>query len=503
MRAVGIGVLCLFAAPACESGQQSAPLTAAQQKQLTGVWLGTLSVGAQSLRLQLRLQPAAKDSLNCTMDSIDQKAFGIACADVEDQDGSVSFAVPAVAGKWAGKLATDGKALVGTWSQGGGPALPLTLNLQTSAIEAPKLQEPDAAMAPVSVDQIKAVLDKDLAGALMEGALAPATHSGVTIGVLSHGAQRVWSYGTANPDSVFEIGSITKTFTGLLLAQLTAQGTVRMDEPVRELLPAGTVAKPASGTEITLQDLSDQHSGLPRMPDNFHPANASNPYADYDSKLLYAFIAKHGVALPANAPFGYSNVGVGLLGQALANAAHQSYAQLLRTQIAGPLGMSNTGTALSAAMQAHFIAGYDAAHRPAHAWDLDALSGAGGIRSNAADMLTYLAAQLHPDRLPAQVLTQPNGKTLPAAIAASHVVRGQAVPGMYIALNWFRIDETGSYWHNGATGGYSSYALFDPQQDFALVVLSNTSAGPRNFTDALGMHVAQRLSGRPAISLAP
>src|SRR5208282_6447968 len=98
--------------------------------------------------------------------------------------------------------------------------------------------------------------------------------------IVQHGVTRIFSYGTAKPDSIFEIGSITKTFTGLALAQMVEQGKVKFDEPVRQLLPAGTVAKPAS-SEITLIDLATQHSGLPRMPDNFKPADSSNPYADY------------------------------------------------------------------------------------------------------------------------------------------------------------------------------------------------------------------------------
>ena len=92
----------------------------------------------------------------------------------------------------------------------------------------------------------------------------------MTIGIVVHGKRKIFSYGGVKPDSVFEIGSITKTFTGLVLAQMVEQKTVRLDEPVRELLPKGTVAQPA-GKEITLLDLSTHRSGLPRNPDNVHP----------------------------------------------------------------------------------------------------------------------------------------------------------------------------------------------------------------------------------------
>ena len=118
-------------------------------------------------------------------------------------------------------------------------------------------------------------------------------------------------------------------------------------------------------------------------------------------------------------------------------------------------------------------------------------------------MLTYLEAQLHPDHLPATARATAEGKTLSAALSASHVLQGDAGDGMHIALNWFRFDETGSFWHNGGSGGYSAFALFNPEKDVAAVVLCNTAPGNDSFADNLGKHVVQRLTGRPAVSLAP
>jgi CubicO group peptidase (beta-lactamase class C family) len=283
---------------------------------------------------------------------------------------------------------------------------------------------------------------------------------------------------------------------------MVQQNKVRLDEPVRDLLPPNTVARP-DGPEITLLSLSDQHSGLPRMPGNFSPTNSDNPYADYNAKLLYAEIAKHGVVLPPDTKFEYSNLGVGLLGQALADRAGVPYPELLHQQITGPLHMTDTAIALTPALQARFIQGYNGRFQPAHAWDLDALAGAGAIRSTAADMLTYLDAQLHPNHLPASTLAAPNGKTLPAAIEQTHIVHAEVAPGTHIALNWFHIDDTGTYWHNGGTGGYTSYAAFNPQQDFAFIILNNVSPGENSLADILGAHIEQRLEGKPAVSLAP
>ena len=126
-----------------------------------------------------------------------------------------------------------------------------------------------------------------------------------------------------------------------MLAQMVVQEKVRLDEPVREMLPAGTVTKPTN-SEITLLDLATHHSGLPPMPDNFDRASKVNRYADYEPQQLYAYLARHGVAKPVDATFIYSNLGVGLLGQALADRSGKTYADQLRDEITNPLGMTDT-----------------------------------------------------------------------------------------------------------------------------------------------------------------
>src|SRR5262249_21003856 len=127
----------------------------------------------------------------------------------------------------------------------------------------------EPALPPVDADGLESVLDRDLEKARMPGigALAPETGAGAVVGVAHHGVRRIFAYGTAQPDSIFELGSLSKTFTGLLLAQMVVQEKLTLDEPVRSLLPPGTVARP-SAREINLLDLATHHSGLPGMPDN-------------------------------------------------------------------------------------------------------------------------------------------------------------------------------------------------------------------------------------------
>jgi serine-type D-Ala-D-Ala carboxypeptidase/endopeptidase len=468
---------------------------------IDGIWLGSLQVGAKALRIQLRVKSDSAGHEFCTTDSLDQRAMGVECAKVVFAGSDFSFDVPGFQGHWAGKLSADGNALTGTWDQG--KPLPLSFTRQTTALEAKPIPPPtyDPAMPPVAAADMQTVLDKDLAAALKSGQLAPSTGAGVSIGVVEHGKHYIFTYGAAKPDSIFEIGSISKTFTCLILSQMVEQGKVKFDTPVRELLPPGTVAKPA-GDEITLLDIAIQHSGLPRMPDNFKPADPNNPYADYGAANLYAFLAKQGVAKPAKPTFVYSNLAMGLLGQALALHSGLTYPALMKEEVADPLGLKDTIVTLSPAQDARFMEGHDADHEPAHHWDLDALAGAGAIRSDISDMVTYIEANLHPESLKHVDGNSP-AATLSAALVQQHELRADVAPGMRIALAWLYIEDSGDYWHNGGTGGFSSYAFFNPKGDYAAVVLLNTAPGETgSFADRLGQHISQRLAGKPAISLA-
>ena len=341
---------------------------------------------------------------------------------------------------------------------------------------------------PLSVSELRPMLDRDLQQALTIGDLKPGSPIGLAIGVIKHGERRVFAYGAAKPDSVFEIGSITKTLTGLMLARMVTQGKARLDEPVRELLPPETVAKPA-GREITLLDLATHHSGLPAIPGNYDHT-APHPFADYTAEQLYELLMVRGIAKPADAGFEYSNLGMGLLGHSLAVRAGRSYEDLLRDQITGPLGMHDTSLDLQAV---RFLQGFSEAHHPVESVSWSVLAGAAAVHSSAGDMLAYLEAQLHPEKYAA----------LRDALALSHQLRANADGGSRIALAWEYVPDTRIYWHNGATAGFTSDAFFDPHDDIAAVVLLNINGGvsPLLSPNALAEHIRQRLLGEPANSL--
>ena len=191
--------------------------------------------------------------------------------------------------------------------------------------------------------------DEDLA-ALIQSRVDEGRAIGIVIGVVeADGTTRVVSYGGAGPyarplgeTSVFEIGSITKVFTGILLADMVARGEVSLTDPVAKYLPEGVTMPSRGGREITLLDLSTHYSALPRLPGNFSPSDAANPYADYTVEHMYKFLSGYELTRDIGSEHEYSNLGVGLLGHLLARVSGGSYERLVRERILKPLGMSKT-----------------------------------------------------------------------------------------------------------------------------------------------------------------
>lgn len=462
---------------------RTAPFVAAEKPStVDGDWSGLLETKNGSLHAAIHVRSDKAGQEYVTLDSPDQDAMNLSGADARLSATNFSFQVPQLHGSYSGKISANGSSIEGVWTQGA--AIPLRFNKSAENAVKPVAPAPTQA-APLSLSDLQTKLDNELKPLIDIPFLSGSTGIGVAVGIYNHGERKILTYGVAKEDSLFEIGSITKTFTGLILSQMVTGKIVALDTPIRELLPPGTVTKPA-GAEITLLSLATHHSGMERMPDNFHPADPTNPYADYTEKNLYAYIGKTGVALKPDAKFAYSNVGMGLLGEALANKAGESYSELLRQDVLQPLHMDHTYIALPAAEQARFLAGHNANDQAVHAWDLDAMAPAGGIRSDVRDMLKYVEAQIHP----------PAGK-MAEAIAFEHQLRADTDNGK-IAINWMFETSAANYNHGGATGGYTSFAFFNLERDIAAVVLVNRASG---LADSLGMRIAELLEGQPAYPL--
>ena len=310
---------------------------------------------------------------------------------------------------------------------------------------------------------------------------------GIVIGVVEPGGRRVVAHGRlavddaaeVDGDSVFEIGSITKAFTAILLADLAGTGAVELETPVQTLLGPEVTVPTRNGTEITLEHLSTHSSGLPRQPDNMRPANAANPYADYTVAQLHEFLSSHELQRDIGAEVEYSNLGTGLLGHALALSQETDYETLVSRRLLDPLGMSDTSITLSPSQRERLAVGHSVQLRPVANWDLPTLAGAGALRSTVNDMLTFVEANLGLHET-----------SLHAAMAVTHAPRRDfAGPNMQIGLGWVVREGHGRklHWHNGGTGGYRSFLGFDLQSKTGVVVLSNSG----DSVDDLGFHLLE------------
>jgi CubicO group peptidase (beta-lactamase class C family) len=277
--------------------------------------------------------------------------------------------------------------------------------------------------------------------------------------------------------SVFEIGSITKVFTALLLADMVERGEVTLDTPVQRLMPSEVKVPRRNGREITLVDLATHTSGLPRLPNNMAPANPLNPYADYAAERLYAFLNAYELTRDIGATFEYSNLGAGLLGHALERRAGKPYKTMVEERILRPLGMTHTSFTPDAWMKAHLAKGHNATGQPVPGWEVGVLSGAGGLRSTANDMMKFARAAL-------AAPTGPLGRVLARSYERRH---DAGRPNMSIGLGWIirRAADRDVLWHNGGTGGYRSWFGLDMHAKRAVVVLANSQHGPDDLGNAL------------------
>jgi len=298
---------------------------------------------------------------------------------------------------------------------------------------------------------------------------------GIVVGVIEPSGRRFVSYGSLakgdkrrlDGDTLFEIGSISKVFTSLLLSDMVERGELALTDPIAKFLPADVKVPERGGRSIVLQDLSTHTSGLPRLPTNMSPKDQANPYVDYSVEQLYQFLSSYTLTRDIGAQYEYSNLGGGLLGHLLARKAGTDYESLVRSRITAPLKMSSTVITISPELQTRFATGHSERLVPVSNWDIGTLAGAGALRSTANDLLTFLAVPLGYTSSP----------LAPAFARMLTVRRPTGQPGVDVALAWHIFTRGGDdlIWHNGGTGGYRSFIGYNPKARVGVVVLSNAS----------------------------
>lgn len=306
---------------------------------------------------------------------------------------------------------------------------------------------------------------------------------GIAVGIFDNGKVTYYAFGVANLETgepvtsktVFEIGSVTKTFTTVVTALLSLQGKLKFTDKAQAYLPATMVLPEKNGKAITLEHLATARSGLPRMPMNFSPEDPANPYIDYRQNDLTGFISHAELAREPGSQYEYSNLGMGLLGFILTQIENKPYGRLVHEHILQPLNMMDTR--VSGQLREQAVATGYSGIQPVKAWtwdDQSVLTGAGGLVSTAEDMMKFLTANLQ---------ASSKSSALDKAFVLTHQPRADAGK-MQIGYGW-HIRDGEIVWHNGGTGGFRSFAGFSKANNKAVVVLTNSNTG----ADDLGFHL--------------
>jgi len=341
--------------------------------------------------------------------------------------------------------------------------------------------------APVQAEDWKAVVEKP-AGAIVKDR----KYAAVVVGVLDGDKEQVFAFGAwdgkaPDRDSVYEIGSVTKVFTGILLADRVKAGVVKLDDPAQKHLPDGWTMPRRDDRDITLLHLATHTSGLPRMPDGFLTAalfHSADPFAHFDEATLTKYLPATKVRYAVGAHHEYSNLGVGLLGHALAHASKaDSYEALLTDRVLKPLGLTDTGITFTEGQKKRVIPGHDSAGKQQPNWDFATLGACGAMRSTVGDLLKFL-----------RVNVDPSGPLRDSLLMAQQNWRDVRPGAEEIGLCWARFPGAGKeppkVWHNGQTGGYHSFVGFVPGRG-GVVVLCNVSTFD---VDKVGLAVLTKLA---------
>jgi len=310
----------------------------------------------------------------------------------------------------------------------------------------------------------------------------------LTAGKLDNGTDK-----ELDGESIFFIGSLSKTFTALLLLDMVERGEVKLDDPVAKYLPSSVNVPSYNGREITLLDLATHTSGLPVDPDNMVGDDIRAKYQAYTVENLDEFLTTAKLTYEPGKEFAYSNLGMALLGEAMERKTGKSFESLIVERICRPLGMNSTGTTMTQEFRSHLAMGHDESGNPSLPFKLQAYQPAGGILSTDNDLLKYAAAQA--------------GRTqskLSPSIVQSHIFRytdTHGLPGVTgpifgrTAMDWVdrdAVEPAGMelLGHAGGAGSYHSWLGFDQKQQRGVVAL--TTANDIRM-ESIGWTILQRL----------
>ncbi len=283
-----------------------------------------------------------------------------------------------------------------------------------------------------------------------------------------------------NQNKIFEIGSITKVFTSTVLASLVLENKIKLTDAINSYYPF----KFRNDIALSFESLANHASGLPRLPDNLGSDNTDNPYKKFGKHEIEEYLQKH-LKLESNSvkTYSYSNLGAGLLGYTLGLTQKTSFQDLLQKEVFDKYSMTNSYASIKNRNEA-LVKGLDENGNEVSNWDFDVLFGGGGILSTTENLVKFATAQF-----------DPQNKALTLTRTSTFSISDQ----MEIGLAWHILksaNKNNLFWHNGGTGGYSSSMIVDPQNKFAVIILSNVSAFNQKMTniDELGFELTRKLN---------
>src|SRR5688572_30623835 len=296
----------------------------------------------------------------------------------------------------------------------------------------------------------------------------------IVVGLVDETGSRVVSCGKmdngtdqeVDGDTLFDIASITKPFTGLLLQDMIERGEMKLDDPVQKYLPASVRMPTRNGRQITLRHLVTHTSGLPHIAGNLNPKRADQPFADYTVEELNAFLSGYKLTREPGTKFEYSSLGAGLLGHVIALKAGSDYESLVVDRICRPLKMDSTRITLTSELKARFATGHNQFGEVVPSWERATQLGGSALRSTANDLLKFLSANLG---LTPSSLTPMMEKT--------HVLQLDQTLGFDMGLAWeiTRAPQGRKIvWHAGGAPGYVTVAGFEKTRRRGVVVLSSS-----------------------------
>jgi CubicO group peptidase (beta-lactamase class C family) len=326
----------------------------------------------------------------------------------------------------------------------------------------------DEARAVQNDNPLRTALDKTVDSVVLNYFRNP-NAAGISIGIIQNGVIHRYHYGAANKqtrhlpsaNTLYEIGSVTKTFTGTVLAQAVIDGKVSLEDDIRKFLPGKYPNLSFKGKAITLKDLANHTSRIPPMPDDIEKQRNFNPIIperNYDSTMYYPALHRVKMDTIPGIKFNYSNWGISLLGHILEKVYGQPFPALVTKYVSKPFGMKNTHYELTSNQKKNLALPYTDNGRLGPFQDEGIFLPAGGIHANLDDMLIFVKQQISESNPAVKLTHQPTVGN--------------------VGLGW-GVRDNGTYrdfQHNGSTLGFLAHVSVFPEFGSGLVVLANSKA---------------------------